>query len=111
MIVTVFQNGPGRSATDFVNFIAPIVEGQSIIGDLLLTVARNITWPDLVSVIQARHSVPAETLLGRLRTVLRDFAHTRLLEGSLVSTQSVARVCEQLLAELRPFISVMVSKK
>ena len=49
-----------------------------------------------------------ESIVTRLHPTLHTFVLQRLLQGETPSPENIARACERLYTELRPYIDVMV---
>lgn len=69
-----------------------------------------MTWADLVELMGARASV-VESVLERLRPVLREFATQRLLQGEAPNIESIKRASDRLANEMRPYVEAMVRFK
>ena len=104
------QFGPRRTIADFLSSISDnsYVEGESIVTDFFMTLARNLTWPDIIELSLAQRTM-VENIVARLRPALQTFVDQRLLQGEAPSEESIARACERVYSEMRPYLDVMVN--
>ena len=72
-----------------------------------MTLARNLTWPDIIELSLAQRQM-VESIIARLRPALQTFVIQRLLQGEAPSEESIARACERVYSEMRPYLDVMV---
>lgn len=102
------QFGPRRTIADFLSSISDnsYVEGESIVTDFFMTLARNLTWPDIIELSLAQRQM-VESIIARLRPALQTFVIQRLLQGEAPSEESIARACERVYSEMRPYLDVM----
>ncbi|KAK6627605.1 hypothetical protein RUM44_010083 [Polyplax serrata] len=102
------QPAPGTTIAEFLSTIydSSYVEGESIVSDFLMTLARNLSWPDLIELSMAQRTM-VESIVTRLHPALHTFVLQRLLQGETPSEENIARACERLYTELRPYIDVM----
>ncbi|EEB18873.1 hypothetical protein Phum_PHUM537450 [Pediculus humanus corporis] len=102
------QFAPGTTIAEFLSTVyhTSYNEGESIVSDFLMTLARNLSWPDLLDLSVAQRSM-VESIVTRLHPTLHTFVLQRLLQGETPSAENIARACERLYTELRPYIDVM----
>lgn len=62
---------------------------------------------DLVELSTAQRTA-MESIVTRLHPALHTFVLQRLLQGETPSEENIARACERLYTELRPYIDVTV---
>ncbi|KAL0280072.1 UNVERIFIED_CONTAM: hypothetical protein PYX00_001471 [Menopon gallinae] len=99
----------GSSIFDFLSTISDTsyVEGESIVADFFVTLATNLTWQDIIELSSMTRTTMVESLMARLQPVLQNFVTLRLLQGETPTREVIARGCERLYVEMRPYIELM----
>ncbi|GLV33829.1 uncharacterized protein CBL_11286 [Carabus blaptoides fortunei] len=91
-LATFLQNFPDHQYT----------EGESLFTDLVMTLARGLTFGDVVSLNTGRIDS-----LVRIRPALRTFFRNRVLEGECPTQAAIDRGATRLITELRPILELM----
>lgn len=91
-LASFLQNFPDRQYT----------EGESLFTDLVMTLARGLTFGDIVA-LNTGHIDP----LVRIRPALRTFFRNRVLEGECPTQAAIDRGANRLITELRPILELL----
>ncbi|XP_063235178.1 large proline-rich protein BAG6 isoform X2 [Bacillus rossius redtenbacheri] len=107
----VFSGGAEGQTPSLVDLLQsfaaqPESEGEHLLTDFMMTLARGLTFQDLC-LLRAGDTRP----LQALRPQLREFAETRVLQGEAPSSESVARGVDRLLGLLRPHFDTLLEAR
>ncbi|XP_069694192.1 large proline-rich protein BAG6 isoform X2 [Periplaneta americana] len=100
--------GSGPTLADLLQSIPDhsYTEGESIFADLAMTLARSLTFQDLIA--QRFGQVDS---LNHIRPQLREFVGHRILQGESPTPENIARGADRLLREMRPHFDIMLEAR
>lgn len=103
-----FVQGSGPTLGDFLQSIPDdsYTEGESIFGDLAMTLARSLTFQDLIA--QRFGHVDS---LNHIHPQLREFVGQRVLQGETPTPENIARGADRLIREMRPHFDIMLEAR
>ncbi|XP_039287424.1 large proline-rich protein BAG6 [Nilaparvata lugens] len=109
-----FQNllsaGPHATLASLLppDMVDPQNPPESILADLFVTLAANLTLADLAAMAMDSHQLSATSGLQQARPALQRVVRTRLLRNQPLNETTATRATEIINAEIRPHLEVML---